>query len=72
LTAHGKRCTINSMKTKKRRGPGRPPLPAALKRSKSIRLPLRLSEHRQITREARKRGMSISELLRSPWCGEEG
>lgn len=48
---------------------GRPPLSAKKKRSRGITVRMTPDEHERLQAEARKQGLTVSELLMRPWRG---
>jgi len=57
--------------SKKRSKMGRPPIPEELRKSKVVRVRMTEDEFRVLYDEARRQGVTISELLRRPWRKEQ-
>ena len=65
-TANCFRATLNGMsKTRQRRGPGRPPQPAATRQSKAIKVNFTPSEWRGISESAALTQVSLSAYVRA-------
>ena len=46
---------------------GRPPIPKELRKSKVLRIRITEAELRELYHEAKRQGVSVSNLLMSPW-----
>ena len=64
---------MGKKRTKKRRKKmGRPPLPPGKARSKVIHLRVTPAEHKAVLADAKRRGLSVRELLMHSWHRAKG
>ena len=62
---------MDMAKRKSKSKMGRPPIPPAERRVVRVTVHMQQRELRLLTEQAKRRGVSLSELLMQPWRGEK-